>query len=120
MQPLFGYLHGSVFECLSHSVYCWIVAGRVFPGLCIRLVSSSFYKSCLRVFDLPEMQTAPLDKLYITVAHLTKQLNAVALAANPAAPDQQMGGQTARVSDKPASIHGISDDHEQTETRTAR
>ncbi|OEH75009.1 hypothetical protein cyc_03676 [Cyclospora cayetanensis] len=42
--------------------------------------------NCLRVFDLPEMQTAPLDKLYITVAHLTKRLNAIAQAANPMSP----------------------------------
>ncbi|XP_026192372.1 uncharacterized protein LOC34620335 [Cyclospora cayetanensis] len=60
--------------------------GRVFPGVCIRLVTSSFYQNCLRVFDLPEMQTAPLDKLYITVAHLTKRLNAIAQAANPMSP----------------------------------
>ncbi|KEP64132.1 UNVERIFIED_CONTAM: helicase associated domain (ha2) protein [Hammondia hammondi] len=53
--------------------------GRVFPGLSIRLVSRQFYERCMRRFDPPEMQTAPLEKLYLTVKHLTHSLNCLAL-----------------------------------------
>ncbi|PFH36294.1 hypothetical protein BESB_044860 [Besnoitia besnoiti] len=53
--------------------------GRVFPGLSIRLVSRQFYERCMRRFDPPEMQTAPLEKLYLTVKHLTHRLNRLAL-----------------------------------------
>ncbi|PHJ18936.1 helicase associated domain protein [Cystoisospora suis] len=53
--------------------------GRVFPGLSIRLVSRQFYEKCMRRFDPPEMQTAPLEKLYLDVKHLADQLNRLAL-----------------------------------------
>ena len=79
-------------------------AGRVFPGVCVRLVSMRFYEKSLRVFDLPEMQTAPLDKLYITVAHLTKRLNAIARAAH-ATPTAD-GGTSGR-SGKAQTIQGV-------------
>lgn len=84
-------------------VGCCGRVGRVFPGVCVRLVSSSFYNKCLRVFDLPEMQTAPLDKLYITVAHLTKRLNAIAKAAHALSPTEAPPLQPR---DRPSTIQG--------------
>lgn len=41
-----------------------------FLGICVRLVSRIHYDECMEPFDLPEMLTAPLEKLYLQ----TKQL----------------------------------------------
>ncbi|CEM27081.1 unnamed protein product [Vitrella brassicaformis CCMP3155] len=50
--------------------------GRVFPGVAIRLVSDKFYHNCMSKFDPPEMEVAPLEKLYLQVKHLAVKLNA--------------------------------------------
>nr|PIL97519.1 helicase associated domain (ha2) protein [Toxoplasma gondii COUG] len=83
--------------------------GRVFPGLSIRLVSRQFYERCMRRFDPPEMQTAPLEKLYLTVKHLTHSLNRLALRdadgeerQNAAAGDGRPGPQDAQGTTKEA------------------
>merc|ERR1711970_1015334 len=48
--------------------------GRVFEGVCIRLFTKSFYDNDMPEFDPPEMLTAPLDKLFVNVKHLSGKL----------------------------------------------
>ncbi|CAD7943828.1 unnamed protein product [Amoebophrya sp. A25] len=47
--------------------------GRVFAGTNIRLYTRGFYES-LPEFDAPEMETAPLEKLYVNVKFLAAKL----------------------------------------------
>eukprot|EP00439_Symbiodinium_sp_Y106_P062282 s14_g9.t1 len=42
-------------------------AGRVFPGVAIRLVPRSFYMQQMAQYDPPEIEQAPLEKLYLNV-----------------------------------------------------
>ncbi|CAE7223050.1 unnamed protein product, partial [Symbiodinium pilosum] len=48
--------------------------GRVFEGVNIRLYTKQFFESYMDEFDPPEMQTAPLEKLYVNVKHLSAKL----------------------------------------------
>ncbi|CAE8718243.1 unnamed protein product, partial [Polarella glacialis] len=48
--------------------------GRVFEGICIRLFTKQFYENYMVEFDPPEMSTAPLEKLYVNVKHLSSKL----------------------------------------------
>eukprot|EP00931_Biecheleriopsis_adriatica_P048937 TRINITY_DN2828_c0_g2_i1.p1 TRINITY_DN2828_c0_g2~~TRINITY_DN2828_c0_g2_i1.p1 ORF type:complete len:2336 (+),score=540.50 TRINITY_DN2828_c0_g2_i1:45-7052(+) len=48
--------------------------GRVFEGVNIRLFTKQFFDTYMHEFDPPEMQTAPLDKLYVNVKHLSAKL----------------------------------------------
>jgi len=48
--------------------------GRVFDGVNIRLFTRWFHDNYLLEFDPPEMQTAPLEKLYVNVKHLSCKL----------------------------------------------
>lgn len=50
--------------------------GRVFEGVNIRLYTKQFFESYMDEFDPPEMQTAPLEKLYVNVKHLSAKLPA--------------------------------------------
>eukprot|EP00434_Breviolum_minutum_P033738 symbB.v1.2.029856.t1/scaffold3312.1/size59238/1 len=50
--------------------------GRVFEGVNIRLYTKQFFDSYMDEFDPPEMQTAPLEKLYVNVKHLSAKLPA--------------------------------------------
>ena len=45
-----------------------------FAGTCIRLYTKSFFDKYLDEFDPSEMQTAPLEKLYVNVKHLSMKL----------------------------------------------
>ncbi|CAK0848611.1 unnamed protein product, partial [Prorocentrum cordatum] len=49
-------------------------AGRVFPGVAIRLVPRAFYASVMPQYDPPEIEQAPLEKLYLHVKQLSHRL----------------------------------------------
>ncbi|CAJ1328822.1 unnamed protein product [Effrenium voratum] len=49
-------------------------AGRVFPGVSIRLVPRSFYTQHMTQYDAPEIEQAPLEKLYLNVKQLSQRL----------------------------------------------
>ena len=48
--------------------------GRVFEGICIRLVSKRFFDEVMPEFDLPDMQTSPLTKLYLQAKVISERL----------------------------------------------
>ena len=49
-------------------------AGRVYPGVSIRLVPRSFYTQHMAQYDAPEIEQAPLEKLYLNVKQLSQRL----------------------------------------------
>eukprot|EP00929_Paragymnodinium_shiwhaense_P006097 TRINITY_DN10892_c0_g1_i2.p1 TRINITY_DN10892_c0_g1~~TRINITY_DN10892_c0_g1_i2.p1 ORF type:complete len:3538 (+),score=1283.55 TRINITY_DN10892_c0_g1_i2:605-10615(+) len=49
-------------------------AGRVFPGVAIRMVPRSFYTAAMPQYDPPEIVDAPLEKLYLNVKQLSQRL----------------------------------------------
>lgn len=67
-------------SCLST---CWVSqasvkqrmgrTGRVFAGYNIRLYTRGFYEN-MAEFDAPEMETAPLEKLYVNVKFLAAKV----------------------------------------------
>eukprot|EP00438_Fugacium_kawagutii_P006034 Skav202273 [mRNA] locus=scaffold3044:22303:25973:- [translate_table: standard] len=58
----------------------WIQQGRTCQDrtsqVNIRLYTKQFFDSYMDEFDPPEMQTAPLEKLYVNVKHLSAKLPA--------------------------------------------
>lgn len=49
-------------------------AGRVYPGVSIRLVPRTFYTQHMAQYDAPEIEQAPLEKLYLNVKQLSQRL----------------------------------------------
>ena len=49
-------------------------AGRLFPGVNIRLYTQRFYENRMRDFDQAEIETAPLEKIYVQVKALSDRL----------------------------------------------
>ena len=45
--------------------------GRVFEGKCLKMYTRKFYRT-LKEYDLPEIQSAPLDRLVLRVKQIGK------------------------------------------------
>jgi len=48
--------------------------GRVFEGLAIRMIPKLFYQQAMGQYDAPEIENAPLEKLYLNVKQLSHKL----------------------------------------------
>eukprot|EP00931_Biecheleriopsis_adriatica_P024385 TRINITY_DN1520_c1_g1_i2.p1 TRINITY_DN1520_c1_g1~~TRINITY_DN1520_c1_g1_i2.p1 ORF type:complete len:3371 (-),score=1236.43 TRINITY_DN1520_c1_g1_i2:41-9523(-) len=48
--------------------------GRVFPGVSIRLVPRNYYSQHMPQYDPPEIEQAPLEKLYLNVKQLSQRI----------------------------------------------